>query len=208
MRIRLRFWLSSTGRFFGIALASFVMTACWPSEYPPRLVSQVEYETSEHIVKETIYEQAGWSDPIYKRIYEIDGEVIAQFEDESDVGIAAQNPPRIVAEWLVITSASRVFFWQPDSELVEFYPWLAEEWENFSNQEQWGFQLNGFYDYAAEDVQILSASASQPQRWLVTYRCVGLICPETDSPFNAPESIQFYSDDQGQTFHLLRPEAS
>jgi len=208
MKESFKFWWLSFGRFLGIALLSFLLTTCLWDDYPPRLVSQTEYETSKHTVQERIYEYPGWSDPSYERIYEVDGEIVAQYEDESDVGISAQNPPRMIKEWLVIMSASHVFFWQPNFESVEFYPLLAENWESFSSREEWGIELNGFYHYVAENVQILDASKSQLQRWVVTYRCSGLVCPGANSPFNAPEILKFYSDNQGQTFHLLSPENS
>jgi hypothetical protein len=190
-------------RLLTLGLIGLGLVACG-EEFEPTVISQVDYPVGELIVTETIYEDGmGWPDHIYNRVYEVNGEYLAQYDNESGDGIAPDNPPRMENDWLVILSSSYIFFWQPDTDVIQFMPYDAEGWVDYANQEHWGvFGLNGHYDYYAADVEITG------DRWLITYRCNPSRCPSDewpDLPNRGPQMLQFYSEDQGETFHLVIP---
>ena len=194
----------------GLTLLCAPLVACVEAVETSRLVSEIQYPVDNDVVVETIYEHAGWSDPVYERIYTINGETFASYRNESDEGISPSNPPRLISDWVVVSSSSHVFFWREDREPIHFYPYVAAGWESYATQAIWdaGSGLNGHYDYSITEVQIAGDSSSETlgERWSITYQCREWACPTAESPNRGPETIQFYSDDRGQTFQLLLPE--
>ena len=207
----------------GITLGLIVLTAplasCLQPE-SPRILHQKTYDVGQYTITETISEfGSNWPDQNYERVYTIDGDIFAQYHNESSTGIDSESPPRMMGNWLVIMSSNRVFFWQPDKEQqIEFSPYVAEGWIEYSSHEQWdGLGLDGAYGYRAidvqnSDVQISNVqisndaiSTDHPGRWVLTYRCTHS-CPTEEYPNRGPETIQFVSDDQGDTFRLMEPD--
>lgn len=190
----------SAAKLLGLITTAAVLPGCIQQE-PPVIVAQTKYPVGQHTVTETIYERGvGVPAYIYERVYSINNQAIGRYRNQSVQGILPENPPRQIGDWLVIMSSNHVFFWQPDKdEAIAFDPHRAKGW--FDYAKNWGDRgLDTTYSYRATDVDITT------QTWVITYRCeltvdncnfLGISSPP------APVEIQFYSDDQGQTFHLV-----
>jgi hypothetical protein len=98
----------------------------------------------------------------------------------------------MVGEWLVVFSANRTYLWQPGQSTVEFTPYAAEDWQEYSD-----LGINGHYDYHAVDFRV------EGDRWVFEYRCAHQPCLKLNNNQPMPSRILFYSGDRGKTFHLM-----
>ncbi|MEL7070814.1 MAG: hypothetical protein AAGN15_19435 [Cyanobacteria bacterium J06581_3] len=165
------------------------------------LTAEQTYNAGKYVVHEKIYQEgSGWPDYDMRRHYEVSyngTHLLGEYENESRQGIFADTPPKIVGDWLVVLSSNHVYLWRPDREPIVFFPYAAENWNVvFSGTVS---MPNGHYDYAAEQFLI------DEERWLLTYRCIAAACGD-QSLFFWPETMTFYSDDEGEHFYLIPPE--
>ncbi len=172
----------------------------FPNVSSTRVVDE-SYAIGPYQLREEIYRYGNdWPDQRYRRIYTIQqGQQsipLGQFEGEDPSGIVTEiAPPKIVAQWLVVFSASQVLLWQAERPAITFTPYDAEGWDGYAEQK---FpRINGHSDYDAVDFSI------EGDRWLLTYRCASQPCRLLDNNQPMPAQIIFFSDDQGQTFHIL-----
>lgn len=163
---------------------------------PSTTIVERSYQVDRYQVHEKIAETgSSWPDRKYERVYTLQTEhkslELGRFTNEDRVGIELA-PPKIVGDLLVVFSANKVFLWKPDSKPIEFYPFMAKNWMEYSNQ-----GINGFYDYHATDFSI------QGNRWIFEYRCANRPCNTMKDNKPMPEKIRFFSDDMGKTFDVL-----
>jgi len=193
------------------ALCLFLLIA---SGSESTLLVDKTYSVGEYAVHETIHQEGmGWPDHKIRRRYRVladESYILGDYDNESTRGISADTPPQMIDDRLVVFSSSYLYVWKPGEEPIEFYPYLAKNWNAV-----FPGTLNapsGSYDYVAEMFSVIEIEDTQ--RWLMTYRCIRSSCQcanaecEHYSPHmkTHPETLVFYSDDEGETFHLVPPD--
>lgn len=175
-----------------VAISAFILllTACIDS-FSAEPISEKSYEIEGYVVEEKVYHTADFPDHVYERRYRVKNGSrwvnIGHFDDESSYGIL--HNPEWVDGYLAIYSASHLFLWQPDGAVVHFTPYDAENWNTYADSFSSRY-INGHYDVEANEFRI------EDGQWLIEYACrVG--CPD-----GAPATIQFNSDDEGETFTI------
>ncbi len=170
-----------------LLLLTIGLVGCFP-EFTRTQISEKTFEVDGYLVEEIIYEEDGFPDYRYERVYRVGNgrqqTTLGSYANESQDGIIVS--PEWIDGRLVVYSSSHLFIWQPDGEPLHFSPFDAVDWVAFS--EQFGtFGLNGHYDVRARKFWV------EGNVWFVEYECVRCQGGE-------PTSILFRSDDFGETF--------
>ena len=157
-------------------------------------VSEQTTQVRDYEIEERIYHTADWPDHRYERIYRVSHNggswvSLGSFEDESQTGMV--HDPIVLNDRLFVFSSAHVFIWRPGAEPIQFYPFEAAGWQDYSQEHG----LNGHYDYLAESAWV------EGDRWFIQYECVS--CQN-----GKPNDLLFYSPDGGEQFDICVPSAA
>ena len=129
-----------------------------------------------------------WPDPHFLRTYRLKREgrtlTVGSYDNESSTGVI--NPPFVVGQYIVIPTSCYVYRIGSNNQINEFSPWLADQWQSFSES----LRINGHYDYHADSVENLDGV------WRLTYALGNGLNG------HRPDFIHFVSKDDWQSFQV------